>query len=94
MTLGFLFFFFSKVEMIHAIMLRDRISAKDAASKAGVYYSYAGPYLSAVRSYSLRGTMRVISWIRECDWLSKSNSGGNAAEGELLTGLIGRILSA
>ena len=33
MTLGFLFFFFSKVEMIHAIMLRDRISAKDALPK-------------------------------------------------------------
>ena len=93
MTLGFLFFFFSKVEMIHAVMLRDKLSPKDAAAKAGVYYSYAGPYLAAVRRYSLSKTMRVISWIRECDWLSKSNSGGNASEKDLLTGLIGKILS-
>ena len=93
MTLGFLFFFFSKVEMIHAVMLRDRLSPKDAAAKAGVYYSYAGPYLAAVRRYSLSKTMRVISWIRECDWLSKSNSSGNASEKDLLTGLIGKILS-
>lgn len=93
MTLGFLFFFFSKLEMIHAIMLRDRLSAKDAISKAGVYYSYAAPYMAAVKSYSLRGTMRVISYIRECDWQSKSNSRGNATEGEMLTELIGKILS-
>ena len=79
--------------MIHAIMLRDRIPAKDAASKAGVYYSYAAPYLSAVRNYNLRKTMRAISAIRECDWRSKSNSGGNASDGDLLTELLGRILS-
>lgn len=93
MTLGFLFFFFSKVEMIHAIMQRDRLSPKDAASKAGIYYSYAAPYLAAVKSYSLRGTMRAISWIRECDWQSKSNSRGNATEGEMLAWLICKILS-
>lgn len=94
MTLGFLFFFFSKVEMIHALMLRDRISAKDAAAKAGVYYSYAAPYLSAVSNYSLRRTMRIISMIRECDYRSKSNSGGNASDADLLEELIGRILAS
>ncbi len=93
MTLGFMFFFFSKVEMIHAIMRRDRIPSKDAAAKAGIYYSYAGPYISAVSNYNLPATMRIIAWIRECDWRSKSNSGGNATEGELLTELIGKILS-
>ena len=94
MTLGFMFFFFSKAEMMQALMLRDRISPKDAAAKAGVYYSYAGPYLAAVRNYDLRKTMRIISWIRECDWLSKSNSGGSTTENGLLTDLIAKILSA
>ena len=93
MTLGFLFFFFSKVEMIHAVMARDRINARDAASKAGVYYSYAGPYLAAVSNFNLRKTMRIIALIRECDYRSKSNSGGNASDGDLLVELIGRILS-
>ncbi|HIZ87144.1 MAG TPA: DNA polymerase III subunit delta [Candidatus Coprenecus pullistercoris] len=93
MTLGFLFYFFSKVEMMHALMLRDRISAKDAAAKAGIYYSYAGPYLNAVANYSLRKTMTVISYIKDCDLRSKSGSGGAAGEGDLLTDLAGRILS-
>lgn len=93
MTLGFLFFFFSKVEMIHALMSRDRITAKDAATKAGIYYSYSGPYISAVSNYSLRNTMQAISYIKECDRRSKTGSGGNASDGDLLTELIGRILS-
>ena len=93
MTLGFLFFFFSKVEMIHAIMLRDRTSVQDAATKAGIYYSYAKPYTAAAANYNLRKTMKVISWIKDCDLRSKSGSGGTATEGELLTELLGKILS-
>ena len=93
MTLGFLFFFFSKVEMIHAVMLRDRVSPREAASRAGIYYSWAGTYLSAVSNYSLRKTMRIISCIKECDLRSKSVSGGSASEADLLSELIGRILS-
>ena len=93
MTLGFLFFFFSKVEMIHAIMQRDHTSMQDAATKAGIYYSYAKPYIAAATNYNLRKTMRIISYIRECDLHSKSGSGGTATEGDLLTGLIGKILS-
>ena len=93
MTLGFLFFFFSKVEMIHAIMLRDRTSVQDAATKAGIYYSYAKPYTAAAANYNLRKTMKVISWIKDCDLRSKSGSGGTATEGDLLTELIGKILS-
>lgn len=93
MTLGFLFFFFSKVEMIHALMARDRINVRDAVSKAGIYYNYATPYISAVSNYSLRKTMQAISCIRECDRRSKTGSGGNASEGELLTELTCKILS-
>ena len=93
MTLGFLFFFFSKVEMIHAIMQRDHTSMQDAATKAGIYYSYAKPYIAAATNYNLRKTMKIISYIRECDLHSKSGSGGTATEGELLTELLGKILS-
>ena len=37
--------------------------------------------------------MRIISCIKECDLRSKSVSGGNASEADLLSELIGRILS-
>ncbi len=93
MTLGFLFFFFSKVETIHAIMQKDRLRAKDAISKAGIYSFFAGPYLAAVSNYPLKRVMKVIAFLRECDYKSKSNYGGNASEGELLAELVGKILS-
>ncbi len=93
MTLGFLFYFFNKVEMIHSIMMRDRIKAKDAVAKAGIYSFFAGPYLDAVSHYPLKRVMRVIAFLRECDYKSKSNYGGNASEGELLAELVGKILS-
>lgn len=92
MTLGFLFFFFSKVEMIHAYIAKG-YSPKDAAGKAGIFWSYSAPYLAAASNYSLRKVMRIIAAIRECDYRSKSNSGGNATEGELLTELLAKILS-
>lgn len=93
MTLGFLFYFFSKTEMIHAIMQKTRCSAKDAATKAGIYYSYSRPYLAAVSNYNLRKTMRIIALIKDCDLSSKSNLAGTASEGDLLTDLIGHILA-
>ncbi len=93
MTLGFLFFFFNKVEMIHSIMLRDRIKPKDAIAKAGIYSFFAGPYLAAIANYPLKRVMRTIAFLRECDYKSKSNYGGNASEGELLSELVGKILS-
>ncbi len=93
MTLGFLFFFFNKVELIHSIMMRDRTSAKDAIAKAGIYSFFAGPYLAAIANYPLKKTMKVIAFLREYDYKSKSNYGGSASEGELLAELVGKILS-
>lgn len=92
MTLGFLFFFFSKVEMIHAWTAKG-YSPKDAAGKAGVFWSYSAPYLAAASNYSLPKVMRIVSYLKECDYRSKSNSGGNASDGELLVEVIARILS-
>lgn len=92
MTLGFLFYFFSKVEMLHAWAAKG-YSNKDAASKAGIFWKYSGPYLAAASNYSLPKVMRIIAWLRECDYKSKSNTGGNATEGELLIELISKILS-
>ena len=37
--------------------------------------------------------MKIISLIKDCDLRSKSGSGGTATEGDLLTELIGKILS-
>lgn len=90
-TLGFLFFFFSKLEQIQAISLDTRASLQDAAQRAGLYYRSANIYLSAASRYNLRKTMRIISHIKECDVKSKSNFRGSATDGELLIELLGRI---
>lgn len=92
MTLGFLFYFFSKVELIHSYCLGEpRPNYSQAASKAGLYYKYATPYIAAASRYPLMKTMKIISSIKECDYKSKSNSGGEASEGELLIELLGKI---
>lgn len=92
MTLGFLFYFFSKIEQMHANSLANpRMSLGDAAFKSGLYPKYSGSYISAASFYNLRKTMRIINAIKECDYKSKSNYGGNATEGELLIELLGKI---
>ncbi len=91
-TLGFLFFFFSKIEQIHAYCLESpRPSLQDAATRAGLYYRTAASYIAAAQRYPLRKTMRIISSLKECDYKSKSNSKGSATEGELLVELLGKI---
>lgn len=93
MTIGFLFFFFSKIETIHAYMQKTNASPKNAAAKAGIYYSYATPYLTAISKYNLKKVMQIISYLKEYDYKSKSNLSGNASDGELLGELVGKILA-
>lgn len=92
MTLGFLFYFFSKVELMHSYCLGNpRPNLSDAATKAGIFYKYNAPYVAAASRYPLRKTMVIISSIKECDFKSKSNLGGEATERELLVELLGKI---
>lgn len=96
MTLGWLFYFFSKVEAIHAAVMSKNTSRPDfsaAATQVGIFYRYAQPYIAAARSFNLMKTMKIISLLRECDYKSKSNERGEASDGELLTELIARILN-
>jgi len=96
MTFGWLFYFFSKVELIHAYALEQhssRPNLKDAAAGAGIFYRYAGPYLAAAANYPLMKTMQVVSLLREYDYKSKSNERGDASDGELLLELVTKILN-
>lgn len=96
MTVGWMFYFFSKVEMIHAAAMAQNSSRPDlnaAATAAGLFYRYAQPYIAAARSFNLMKTMKIISLLRECDYKSKSNERGDASDGDLLTELIVKILN-
>lgn len=93
-TLGFLFYFFSKVEMIRAEMAFSRCDVESAARKRGFSSFFYADIRRCASVYDLRRVMRVIAYIRECDLKSKSNLGGMADEGELLTDLLGKIFNA
>lgn len=91
MTLGYLYYFFSKVEQTYAIMANERIPAPLAAKKAGIYNPETT--VKAMKHYSLTRIMKIISLLKDCDYKSKSNLGGNASESDLLLELISKILA-
>ena len=91
-TLGALFFYFSKLLKIHAVMRQENLAAPSAVRKSGIYPSQEKQYLAAIRNYSYNRVMAVIAYIKECDFKSKSSSAGVANEGDLLVELVSRIL--
>ena len=91
-TLGFLFYFFSKLELLHALQLSGITNRDSLIKEAGVYYSRF-VFMKAFENYNLKKTLKIISYLKECDLKCKSNLGGNASEGELLLELIGKILA-
>ncbi len=92
MTLGFLFFFFSKIGLIQAYIRENNMSISEATSKAGIYSSYSSPYIAALKTYPYRKTMKIISLIKECDYKSKSNLRGDATDSDLLIEFITKVL--
>lgn len=92
MTLGALFFYFSKLLRIHAYLRKENIVTTDAIRKAGVYPSQEKQYQAAIRNFSFNKVMAVIAYIKECDFKSKSSAAGTANEGDLLMELVSRIL--
>ena len=62
-------------------------------SQLGINPYFAGEYESAVRNYPVKKTMRVISLLKEYDRRSKSNTRGEASDGDLLQELTAKILA-
>lgn len=92
LTLGALFFYFSKLLKIHAVMRQENLAAASAVKKSGIYPSQEKQYLAAIRNYSYNKVMAAIAYIKECDFKSKSSAAGVANEGDLLIELVSRIL--
>lgn len=92
-TLGALFFYFSKLLRCHAYMERDGGAPQLAVRKAGAYGFQETEYITAMRNYSPVKTMSILSLIREYDYKSKSGAGGAAGEGELLLELVAKMIA-
>ena len=93
MTLGGLFYYFSKILSAYAYYKKDRISPLTAIANAGIPFFQRDDILAAMRNYSFGKAIGMITWLRECDYSSKSNSGGQANEEELLLELLTRIFN-
>lgn len=91
-VLGYLFYFFYRLELIQALMRERRMPAQEAGMQAGV--RYMKPFLPALQRYPLESCFRILAWIRDTDYKSKSNLGGEAGDGDLLRELVSRIIDA
>ncbi len=91
MTLGALFFYFSKLLKAYAYLKQDGGTPENAAKKAGAFGSQESEYATAIRNYSYTKVMGIIALMKECDYKFKSGGAGTASEGDLLIELISKI---
>ena len=62
-------------------------------SQLGINPYFAGEYDAAIRNWPVKKTMRAIALLKEYDWKSKSNTRGEASDGDLLRELTAKLLS-
>ncbi len=93
LTLGAMFFFFSRLLKCHAYYAQDGGMMENAIRKAGVFaQGQIKEYAAAMRTFPLKKTMQAIAIIKEYDYKSKSGNAGGASEGDLLIELISHII--
>lgn len=91
LTLGSLFYHFSKLLKYHSLDPVTRKNSGAVASALGVIPYFVKDYEIAASKFNLRRTMEAISLIRRFDSMSKSNERGEANDSDLLRELITRI---
>ncbi|NMB37662.1 MAG: DNA polymerase III subunit delta [Bacteroidales bacterium] len=81
---------FFRILRYHAL-LQEGIPKSNILSQLGIHPYFGREYDTALRHYPVKKTMRVISLLKDYDQKSKSNSRGNATDGELLQELVLKI---
>ncbi len=93
LTLGAMFFFFSRLLKCHAYYAKDGGMMENSIRKAGVFSTgQIKEYAAAMRVFPIKKTMSVIALIKECDYKIKSGNAGGASDGDMLIELISRII--
>lgn len=93
LTLGAMFFFFSRLLKCHAYYMQDGGIMENSIRKAGIFsQGQIKEYAAAMRTFPVKKTMAAIAVIKEYDYKSKSGNAGGATEGDLLIELISRII--
>ncbi len=92
MTMAALTSHFLRLLRFHALLQAGE-SRAEILSHLGINPYFAGEYDTAIRNYPIKKTMRVISLLKEYDQRSKSNTRGEATDGDLLKELTAKILA-
>ena len=92
MTMAALSNHFLKLLRYHALLL-EKTPRGEILAQLGINPYFAGEYDTAVRNYPVRKTMRAIALLKEYDQRSKSNTRGEASDGDLLKELVAKILA-
>jgi DNA polymerase-3 subunit delta len=93
LTLGAMFFFFSRLLKCHAYYMKDGGIMENSIRKAGIFaQGQIKEYAAAMRAFPVKKTMATIALIKEYDYKSKSGNAGGASEGDLLVELISHII--
>ena len=94
MAVSMLYTHFNRILRYHALI--QAWQASDSAAKAkvlGVNPYFFKEYDAAVKKYSLKQTMRVISLLNDYDFKGKGGDVGEATPGDLLVELTTKILN-
>ena len=92
MTMAALSNHFIRLLRYHAL-LQEKIPRNEILAQLGINPYFGSEYDTAVRNYPVKKTMRIISLLKEYDQRSKSNTRGEATDGDLLKELTAKILA-
>ena len=88
-TLSVLFNFFSNLMVYH--YLQDKSQA-NVARELGINPYFVKDFQAAAKRFSAAKTLRIISWLRECDARSKGIENVSTDSGDLLKELVYKML--
>ena len=92
MTMAALSNHFIRLLRYHAL-LQEKIPRNEILAQLGINPYFGSEYDTAVRNYPVKKTMRIIALLKEYDQRSKSNTRGEATDGDLLKELTAKILA-
>ena len=92
LTVGMLTSSFLKVLRFHALKAKGAMRG-DISTALGINPYFMGEYETAARNYPLNKTMAVLNILKNYDRKSKSNSRGDASDGDLLIEMASMILN-
>ena len=92
MTMAALTGHFIRLLRFHALLQAGQ-SRNEILAQLGINPYFGGEYDAALRNFPARKTMRAISLLKEYDQRSKSNTRGEASDGDLLKELTAKLLA-